>query len=96
MKPLTATAEDEDDMPCGSDLTQCMRRTLADGVAIIVAYSVIVYATEGKLLSLPKVLKFYGLFVALAFLFRFMNADMDQLTRVAGFQLGLKLFGVMG
>lgn len=96
MKPLSATAGEEEEETCGQDLTQCMRRTLVDGVAIIVAYSVIVYATEGKMLSTPAVLKFYGLFVALAFLFRFMNADMDQLTRVAGFQLGLKLFGVLG
>lgn len=73
-----------------------MRRTLVDGLAIIVAYAFIVYVTEHRLLSALKVVKFYGLFAALAFLFRLMSVELDQLTRVAGFQLGIKLFSVLG
>ena len=40
----------------------------------------------------------YGiiLYAALVFMFREMGHELDQLTRVAGFQLGMKLMGVLG
>ena len=97
LKPLAATSSEETDQDasCTSDVRVCLRRTLVDGGAIIAAYAVILYATDGVMPSPHKVIKFYLLFAALAFLFRLLDADLDQLTRVAGFQLGLKLFGVL-
>jgi hypothetical protein len=95
LKPIATTVDEEVDESCGSNLGACMQRTLLDGAAIVLAYAVIVYVTDGKVLGACKIAKFYALFVALAFMFRFVGADLDQLTRVAGFQVGLKLFGVL-
>ena len=80
---------------CDDDLEKCMGKTLVDGLVIVLAYAIVAYAVEGRMLDLTKVVKYYGLFVALAFIFRYVNADMNQLTRVAGVQVALKLFGVM-
>jgi len=96
VEPLAATDDQGPDTPCGSDAMQCLKRTLIDGAAIVAAYGIILYAAEGKLPPWTKIAKFFILFIALVFLFREMGHELDQLTRVAGFQLGMKLMGVLG
>ena len=96
VEPLAATDDHPPDSPCGTDAMHCLKRTLIDGAAIIAAYGIIMYATHGELPPWTRIAKFFILFIALVFLFREMGHELDQLTRVAGFQLGMKLMGVLG
>lgn len=78
---------------CRKEPGKCTAQIVVDGAVIIFAYAVLLYAVEGAMLPWRRALKFYGLFVFLAFLLRYVNVDFqEQLTRVAGFQLGTKLF----
>jgi hypothetical protein len=94
VKPLAAT-DDAPRAPCAGDYARCVRKAALDGIVLLLGYALLVFAVDGKLPRGAKVAKFYGLFIALALLFRWMDADVDQLTRVAGFQLGVKLFQVL-
>ena len=70
-----------------------MTKTLGEGLVIIVAYMMLLLVVEGKHLKWQNAAKFYALFVGLSLLFRWLDIELqDQLTRVAGFQLGTKLF----
>ena len=96
VEPLAATDDTPPDPPCGSDAMHCLKRALVDGAAIIAAYGIILYASDGKVPPWTQIAKFFILYIALVFMFREMGHELDQLTRVAGFQLGMKLMGVLG
>lgn len=94
VRPLAAT----DDAPpsrCGGDYTKCVRKAALDGFALVLGYALLMVAVDGKAPRPRSMAKFYGLFIGLALLFRYMDVEVDQLTRVAGFQLGIKLFQVL-
>ena len=94
VKPLAAT-DDAPRAPCAGDYARCVRKAALDGLALLLGYALLVAAVDGKPPRARAMAKFYGLFIALALLFRWMDVDVDQLTRVAGFQLGIKLFQVL-
>lgn len=81
---------------CKKDPRKCVRQLFVDGLVIVLGYAFLVYVVEGKVVSPRRALKFYALFIFVAFVLRYLNVDFqDQLTRVAGFQLGTKLFAAM-
>lgn len=81
---------------CKADPRKCFRQLLLDGLVIISSFGLLLYLTEGKTLDPLKAAKFYGLFLVLAYIFRYLDVDFqEQLTRVAGFQIGHKLFSLM-
>lgn len=81
---------------CKAQPAKCAYQIAVDGAVIVAAYALLVYALDGAVLAWAKALKFYALFFVLAFLLRYVNVDFqEQLTRVAGFQLGTKLFTCM-
>ena len=81
---------------CRTDPAKCLAQLMADGAVIIASYSLLLYVVDGQMVAWPKALKFYGLFLLLAFVFRYLDLDFqEQLTRVAGFQIGTKLFLAM-
>lgn len=78
---------------CKKDPGKCVSQLLLDGAVIILAYALLAYVVDGTILSATKALKFYALFMLLTFVLRWLDVDFqDQITRVAGFQLGTKLF----
>lgn len=78
---------------CKEQPGKCLSQLLLDGVVIIAAYALLLWAVEGGTLQVSKAVKFYVLFIGLAFVLRYLDVDFQEhLTRVAGFQLGTKLF----
>lgn len=78
---------------CSATPGKCVGQLMLDGLVIVAAYSLLLYVVDGQALVARKALKFYALFLFLAFVLRYLDVDFqDQLTRVAGFQLGTKLF----
>jgi hypothetical protein len=81
---------------CKEKPGKCARQLLLDGLVIVLAYAFLLYVVEGKVLAWVRGVKFYVLFLFVAFVLRYLDVDFqDQLTRVAGFQLGTKLFAAM-
>lgn len=78
---------------CKANPRKCFAQLLLDGLVIIASYGSLLYLLEGKVLDPQKAMTFYGLFLILAYTFRYLDVDFqEQLTRVAGFQIGTKLF----
>lgn len=81
---------------CKEHPRKCFRQLLVDGLLIVASYGLLTYLLDGKALDPRRALAFYVLFLALALAFRYMDVDFqEQLTRVAGFQIGTKLFGAL-
>lgn len=81
---------------CKANPRKCFAQLLLDGLVIIASYGSLVYLVDGKMVDPLKALKFYGLFLVIAYVFRYLDVDFqEQLTRVAGFQVGTKLFMAM-
>ena len=69
---------------------------MIDGAVIVLAYAMLLYLVDGASLQPWRAAKFYALFLVLAYALRYLDVDFqEQLTRVAGFQLGTKLFSAM-
>lgn len=69
---------------------------MLDGLLIVFSYALLVYLVDGKHLHYGRAAMFYLLFLVLAYAFRYLDVDFqEQLTRVAGFQIGTKLFSAM-
>ena len=81
---------------CKDHPRKCFRQLLIDGAVIVLAYAMLLYLVDGTALNPMRAAKFYGLFLVLAYVLRYLDVDFqEQLTRVAGFQLGTKLFSAM-
>lgn len=81
---------------CAQQPQKCARQLALDGAVIIASHALLVFLLDGKMLEWRRALTFYALFMVLAFAFRMLDVDFqEQLTRVAGFQLGTKLFGAL-
>lgn len=81
---------------CKDRPTKCFRQLLVDGAVIISSFSVLSYLVDGTVVQWDRALKFYALFLAVAFVFRYLDVDFQEnLTRVAGFQIGSKLFATL-
>lgn len=81
---------------CRQHPGRCLRQLLVDGLVIVASYALLLYLVDGKLVDLRRVATFYALFLLLAYAFRALDVDFqEQLTRVAGFQLGTKLFAAL-
>jgi hypothetical protein len=81
---------------CREKPAKCLSHLALDAAVIVAAYGFLVWAVDGARLSPTKALKFYALFMVVAFVLRYLDVDFqDQLTRVAGFQIGTKLFMAM-
>lgn len=77
---------------CKDHPGRCARQLATDGLVIVASYALLAYLVDGKVVQLSRAATFYGLFMLLAFAFRALDVDFqEQLTRVAGFQLGTKL-----
>lgn len=82
---------------CKDHPRKCFRQLLIDGAVIVMSYGLLVFLLDGKILEVKRTVTFYGLFLLLAYAFRYLDVDFqEQLTRVAGFQIGTKLFGAIG
>jgi hypothetical protein len=78
---------------CKKDPKKCVRQLLLDGVVIVASYGLLLYLVEGRTLAWTNIARFYAVFLVIAFVFRYLDLDFqEQLTRVAGFQVGTKLF----
>lgn len=78
---------------CRDNPAKCIGQLMLDGLVIIAAYALLVWVVDSQCLTLRKAATFYAMFIFLAFVLRYLDVDFqDQLTRVAGFQLGTKLF----
>ena len=94
-QPLRTSTEDSI-RECKADPSKCLTQLMLDGAVIVLAYAALLYLVDGKQLAVPRALKFYVMFVVLAYVLRYLDVDFaDQITRVAGFQLGTKLFLTM-
>lgn len=81
---------------CRKHPAKCLRQLAVDGFIIVASYAVLLYAVDGKAVQWRRVATFYALFMMLAFVFHSLDVDyQEQLTRVAGFQLGTKLFAAL-
>ena len=81
---------------CKEHPRKCFRQLMVDGLVIVASYGLLTYLLDGKALNPRRTLAFYALFLALAYAFRYLDVDFqEQLTRVAGFQIGTKLFGAL-
>lgn len=81
---------------CRQHPRRCFRQLLIDGMVIVLAYAVLVYLVDGASIDPMRAARFYGLFVVMAYVLRYLDVDFqEQLTRVAGFQLGTKLFSAL-
>lgn len=81
---------------CQKQPTRCFRQLLLDGLVIISSYSLLLYLVDGRVVDVRRAVTFYALFLVLAFAFRWLDVDFqEQLTRVAGFQIGTKLFAAL-
>lgn len=82
---------------CRQHPSKCLAQLMLDGAVIVASYALLTYLLDGRSLQWDRVARFYGLFLFLAFVFRYLDVDFqEQLTRVAGFQLGTKLFLALG
>lgn len=78
---------------CRKQPAKCLRQLAVDGLIIVLSYALLLYLVDGKVVQWRRVGLFYALFMLLAFVFHALDVDyQEQLTRVAGFQLGTKLF----
>ena len=78
---------------CREHPARCFKQLLVDGLVIIASYALLLYLVDGRTIEWARAAKFYALFLVLAFVFRLLDVDFqEQLTRVAGFQLGTKLY----
>lgn len=81
---------------CKEHPKKCLTQLMIDGLVIVLSYGMLVYLVDGRTLCPVKAAKFYVLFLVLAYAFRYLDVDFqEQLTRVAGFQVGTKLFMAM-
>ena len=81
---------------CKANPRKCVAQLMLDGLVIIGSYGMLLYLVEGTKLDPRKAAKFYVLFLILAYVFRYLDVDFQEnLTRVAGFQIGTKLFMAM-
>jgi hypothetical protein len=81
---------------CKDHADKCARQLALDGLVIIASYALLLYLLEGEVVPWRRAATFYALFVALAFVFRWLDLGLyEQLTRVAGFQIGTKLFAAL-
>lgn len=81
---------------CKDDTKKCVSQLALDGVVIVATYALLLWVVDDSVLAWTKALKFYVLYMFLAFVFKYLGVDFqDQLTRVAGIQLGSKLFMAM-
>lgn len=81
---------------CKDRPTKCFRQLLIDGAVIITSFAALSYLVDGTVVQWDRALKFYGLFLVVAFVFRYLDVDFQEnLTRVAGFQIGNKLFSAL-
>lgn len=81
---------------CKEHPKKCFRQLVIDGLVIVLSYGMLLYLVDGRPLDPIKAAKFFVLFLALAYAFRYLDVDFqEQLTRVAGFQVGTKLFMAM-
>lgn len=82
---------------CKNNKQKCLTQLLLDGAVIVSSYALLLWLVDDKWMGAARAAKFYALFLALAYLFRYLDVDFQEtLTRVAGIQIGTKLFGVLG
>lgn len=93
---LTMKSTEQHLKQCADQPGKCARQLAIDGAVIVMSYAMLLYLLDGKIVEWRRALTFYALFLALAYAFRWLDVDFqEQLTRVAGFQLGTKLFAAL-
>jgi hypothetical protein len=72
---------------------KCLWRVAMDAVVIVGVYGLLTLLIEERVPRIDALLTFLSLFVPIGFGLHMMKLDYaDQLVRVAGFQLGTKIF----
>ena len=90
-KPSSATYNPPS--ACRTNPRACFMQLMTDGVALVAAFSLLVYVLDGALPPVGRVLNFYALYVAITFSLKWLDVEFqDQIPRVAGFQIGNKIF----
>jgi hypothetical protein len=81
---------------CSLNPTACLGQVCFDGIVVVCMYAFLTYQVDKTWIDVDAALTFFSIWVPVLFLLKGLDLEYgDQLSRVAGWSLGNKLFAIL-